>query len=286
MTFGRFACCATCFGALDAVVHGIAQQVHERVADLFDDGLVQFGLRAIDDQVDVLAQFLADIAHHTAEAIEGVADGDHAQVQRAIQDLLDQPRYGRTGFLKRVVVARLGQQAGASAGNDQLADQIDQLVELVGVDAHIAAVLVFLLAGRRRALYSGCRCRCRCRCGRSWHCALIAQQFAAGHHRAVLGLRDQFGAGALDVVWRLVRWGDFHGAVFTHEIEDFVDRGVPGSRAEVDLETQVAGFRVPRLNCWNTVGYRRDLDHLPQGIEIAQERQWVHAVAKHIHAKT
>ena len=46
-------------GRLDAVVHGVAHQVHQRVADLLDHRLVELGLGAADDQFDVLAQFLA-----------------------------------------------------------------------------------------------------------------------------------------------------------------------------------------------------------------------------------
>ncbi len=32
-------------GRLDAVVHGVAHQVHQRIADFFDHGLVEFGFR-------------------------------------------------------------------------------------------------------------------------------------------------------------------------------------------------------------------------------------------------
>ena len=42
------------------------------------------------DQLDVLAELAADVAHHALEAVEGVADLHHAQLQRAVADVLDQ----------------------------------------------------------------------------------------------------------------------------------------------------------------------------------------------------
>ncbi len=239
MTLGRFACRATRFGAFDAVVHGVAQQVHERVADLLDNGLVQFGFCAIDNQVDVFSQLLTDVAYHSAKTVESVADGDHAQVQRAIEDLLYQPRHCRTGFLQRIVVARAGQQAGTGAGDDQFTDQIDQLVELVGVDAHIAAVLGLVFAARSRALHC---------CRLAWHSrygALIAEQFATGDNRALRVLRNEVSAGRLAALGRLLDRGDQYDAVFADKIKHFVDRVMPGGRAKIDFETQVARLRVP-----------------------------------------
>ncbi|MNZ93045.1 hypothetical protein D3C78_1120990 [compost metagenome] len=90
MPLGRFAGRQPGLGGFNAVIHGVAQQVHEWVADFFHHGLVQLGLCAADDQVDVLAQFLADIAHHPTEAVEGFADGDHAQAQGAVENFLHQ----------------------------------------------------------------------------------------------------------------------------------------------------------------------------------------------------
>ncbi|KPZ14603.1 membrane protein [Pseudomonas syringae pv. spinaceae] len=239
MTLGRFAGRATRLGAFDAVVHGIAQQVHERVADLLDNGLVQFGFCAIDNQVDVFAQLLTDVAHHSAKTVEGVTDGDHAQVQRAIKNLFHQPRYRRAGFLQRIVVARAGQQFRTGAGDDQLTDQVDQFVELVGVDAHIAAVLTLVLAARGGALH------CRRLAWHSRHSALIAEQFAVGNHRALRVLRNEVSAGRLAALGRLLDRGNQYDAVFADKIKHFVDRVMPGGRAKIDFETQVARLRVP-----------------------------------------
>jgi hypothetical protein len=40
---------------------------------------------------------------------------DHAQVQGAVENLFDQPRYRRGSFLQRIVVAGAGQHAPALA---------------------------------------------------------------------------------------------------------------------------------------------------------------------------
>ncbi|MNN93200.1 hypothetical protein D3C81_2116030 [compost metagenome] len=72
------------------MIHRVAQQVHQGVADLFHDGLVQLGVGTADLQIYIFAQFEADIAHHTLEAVKSVADRHHAQAQRAVADFLDQ----------------------------------------------------------------------------------------------------------------------------------------------------------------------------------------------------
>ncbi len=90
MTLARLASRTPGFGAFDTVIHGIAQQVHERIADLLHHRLVQFGFRTADDQVDVLAQLLADVAYHSAEAVERIPDRDHAQVQGTVENVLHQ----------------------------------------------------------------------------------------------------------------------------------------------------------------------------------------------------
>jgi hypothetical protein len=53
---GRFAGRQSPLGRFDAVVHGVAHQMGERVADLLDHTLVQLGVGAADHQLDVLAQ--------------------------------------------------------------------------------------------------------------------------------------------------------------------------------------------------------------------------------------
>lgn len=90
-------------GRFYAVIHGIAHQMHQGIADLLHHRLVQLGVAAGDHQRYVLVQLVADIPHHPLEAVEGIADGHHAQAQGTIADLLDQHGNGGIGLLQLAV---------------------------------------------------------------------------------------------------------------------------------------------------------------------------------------
>ena len=82
---------------LDAVVDRVAHQVRQRIGDLLDDRLVELGVLAVDDELDVLAELARHVVHDALEAAEGGADLHHAQLQRAVAHLLDQ--VGQRGVL-------------------------------------------------------------------------------------------------------------------------------------------------------------------------------------------
>ena len=134
------------------MVHGIAHDVHQRVGELFHHRLVQLGVRAGDQQLDVLVQLLADIAHHPREALEHFTDGHHAQRQRGITDMFNQRSHGLIGFGHGGRAALAQRQAGGGTGNHQLADQVDQLIQLADLDldkhllVHALVIGLFLLA--------------------------------------------------------------------------------------------------------------------------------------------
>ena len=52
---------------LDAVIDRVAHDVDERVVDLLEHLLVEFGVAALDDEVDVLAELLGQVAHGARE---------------------------------------------------------------------------------------------------------------------------------------------------------------------------------------------------------------------------
>ena len=133
--FGGFATGQAHFCRLDAMVHGVAHQVGQRIANLFHHGFVQLGLGAADDQLDVFAQLLANIAHHALEAVEGAANLHHAQVQGRVTHFFDQARQGRGGLQQFGRSGALGGQAGPGPGDDEFTDQVDQRVEFVGIHA-------------------------------------------------------------------------------------------------------------------------------------------------------
>src|SRR5581483_4007978 len=63
-------------GGLRAVVHGVADQVAERVFQPLQDGAVQFDGAALDDQLDVLAAGPGQVAHHAVEALARLGEGE------------------------------------------------------------------------------------------------------------------------------------------------------------------------------------------------------------------
>src|SRR6266700_4596247 len=139
LTAGRLATLTPHFRRFDPVVEGVSDQMHERIADQFDHRLVQLGLGAGEDELDVLAELAGQIVYEAIEAVERFADRHHAQLQGAVAHGLDQPRQ-RAGGLDHVAVGGpLGDDAGAGAGDDELAYEVDQLVELVGAHAYEAA---------------------------------------------------------------------------------------------------------------------------------------------------
>ena len=74
--------------------------------------------------------------HDAPEAVEGVADLDHAQLQRAVAHFLDQRGQHGKAFFHLGATGAAGDQVGARGGDDELADEGDERVEARGVDAH------------------------------------------------------------------------------------------------------------------------------------------------------
>ncbi len=77
----------TCIGRLDAVIDTVADEVDERIADLFEHGLVEFGLLSGELELDLLAQALREIANHARETAEDEADRQHAHAHDAFLQL-------------------------------------------------------------------------------------------------------------------------------------------------------------------------------------------------------
>ena len=67
VTLGRFAGILALLGRFQTVIHGIAQQVGQRVLNLFQHPFIQFRLAAGDSQRNLFALFTGQIAHHAAK---------------------------------------------------------------------------------------------------------------------------------------------------------------------------------------------------------------------------
>ena len=120
----------------------------ERLADLVDDRLVHPRGLALQDQLDLLALLAGQVPHQPGEALEDVADGQHADVHhRLLEHRGDAAHvlYGghqlaarrASGHRLHQVLAELEQ---LGAGDDQLAHQVQQVVELREVHAHGAGL--------------------------------------------------------------------------------------------------------------------------------------------------
>ena len=142
---------------LDAVVERVAQQVGQRVGELFDDGLVDFGAFAADDQADVLAELGGNLPHQSRHAGE---HGFHRLGADCHDAFLQFPQMLGHGVqavqqagahFRRQLAAKLRQHGLI---DDEFADQVDQLVHFLDIDADRRA-------GGRRAV-PGRRLACRC----------------------------------------------------------------------------------------------------------------------------
>src|SRR5579862_7190081 len=124
-------------GLFDSMVDAVAHEVNERIADLLEDGLVEFGVLAGDLELDLLAESLRQIAHHAWEAAEYETDRQHAHAHDAFLQLahvaLELVEAGaeavRGGSLEDA--AKLAQHR---LRDDELAHGVHELVDLL--DAH------------------------------------------------------------------------------------------------------------------------------------------------------
>ena len=123
---------------LDPVVDGIAEDVHERVRHGGDDGLVDLDLLAGGFELDRLAQLPRHVADEPGHLLEERTHRHHAQRH---SDLLELPRdlvELADGFAQDAAsrqAAQLGRLADHGLGDDQLADEVHQPVQPVGVHA-------------------------------------------------------------------------------------------------------------------------------------------------------
>ena len=166
----RLALCLTRIRALNAVVEGVAQKMHDRITDLVDNGTVKLRLLALDGEVDLLTQFLRYVAHHAREAVEHGTDGNHANLHN---DVLQITRHTIHLFecLHEITHAMgLSDLFKAYLVDNQLAHEVHERIELLDVDADALTLVLLLRSCRLCAFLLRRSCRLLWRsscCGRS-----------------------------------------------------------------------------------------------------------------------
>ena len=70
-------------GWLDPVIDGVSHEVHQGVGELFDDQLVDLGVRSGDDQANLLVVLSRGLPDDASELVEHLAERDHADVENS-----------------------------------------------------------------------------------------------------------------------------------------------------------------------------------------------------------
>ena len=139
-------------GHLDAVVGRVADHVDERVAQFLDDVAVELGVFPFEREEDLLPLLEGEIADEPRHLLEGVADRHHPQRHRRPLEIGgDAAELAETaGEMGAGDRLELGILHDHRLRDDQLTDEIDEAVELDGVDADDARP-----DDRRRGLLTG-----------------------------------------------------------------------------------------------------------------------------------
>ena len=135
---GGLACGGARRRGLDAVVHRVAQHVHERLDEDFDDGLVRFGVFALDDQRHGLAQLGRHLAYQPRKSLKGDAQRQDSHAENGSLQLADEavergvPVLQRHGECGTVVLCELDGVADRVFRDGELAGQPDERIDSVG----------------------------------------------------------------------------------------------------------------------------------------------------------
>jgi len=117
------------------VVHGISNDVGQRILDRLDDGAIEVRLLADHLEPDLLAEGHGKVADDPRELAPDVADGLHAGLHDPFLQLRGQQVQPLRRPEKRRFLALACELKDLVAGQDELADEVHQLVEQPDVDA-------------------------------------------------------------------------------------------------------------------------------------------------------
>ena len=132
-------------GGLDAVIDGVANDVHQGVAQFLDHLLVEFGVGAVDVELDLLAAFLRELAHDSQELVKNLPERHHARLHDAVAQFAGLALKRAAGLVEiahgpgRGALFKpelLGIFVDLRRKKDNFADHVHDLVEFFDVDAN------------------------------------------------------------------------------------------------------------------------------------------------------
>lgn len=156
---------AAALGILDAVVHAVANHVHQRVVDVLDNAPIELGVFAREDELDRLPRFLGEVADESCHLLERLADGHHAHRHGVLLQVTRDPFQLRQVPGQSLVGGHQQRRIFLEdrLRDDELADHVHEVVELarVHLDRCLAGDVVHApsrrpAAGRSRFASSGC----------------------------------------------------------------------------------------------------------------------------------
>ena len=161
----------------------IANQVHKGVFDGFDNGSVEFCIRAVHLQLDLLPKGDRHVAHHARQLVPDHADGLHARLHHALLQLAgDQVQALRSGIESGIFPFGVELQ-DLVTGKHQFSYQVHQLVQQTYAHADIGVG-----RGRLEAALVGLRSFARFKA--TVHCLRLRQR-----NRRHVATARVFGAG-------------------------------------------------------------------------------------------
>src|SRR3569623_1760630 len=202
---------------------------------------------------------------------------------------------------------RLAVRAPHVGGFDAvLAHEINEGVELIGLNANQAAFLGLLLTTLFLFFYrrihhrlvdyaladQNMAERLRCQIGGLLRgqalVELTLSEGAAFHQKSaeLVAAARQFVDKADELRYPAVGRQDAKFAIIAHEFEHILDIVFAGRRFEVDLETDITALRIHGVDVGQLIEYGGDRNEGTELAEIAQKGGGVHAVAQHVSTET
>jgi hypothetical protein len=145
------------------VVHRVADQVDDRIGQVLDHRLVDFGLLADQHQFDILAQVAGEVAGDARVLLEQAADRLHAGLHHRVLQVGDQQVELAYRLIQRVQGLGVGaaiedvraQRIQAVLGQADFAGKIEHLVEARGIDPDRIVARLLGIAAAHRHLRAG-----------------------------------------------------------------------------------------------------------------------------------